>query len=317
MSKFTCLECSKEFDNKRSFHAHLKAHALTIGDYYVKHYDRRDLYTGEKLAFRSYDQYFRDSFNCYDNFKLWMDSAPKKDVKEYIKAKAQDKFLTKDISVSPPNLFYDLSQMASIFYYKKFWGSYSSFLKELNIENYFNSNLPKKFWDQDHSALPLFTDTREKTPLTFKDSITNKLDFGDYTARGNLYTKTFVDRKSQDDFRQTFGKDIERFRREMDRCVEFNSYMFVVAETTIEKLEEDNKTSKFKSNLGYLWHNIRNLIIDYPKNIQIIFAHNRAGAKKLIPLILYHGNTLWNVDLQYFIDERINVLDKGKTRISA
>ena len=93
--------------------------------------------------------------------------------------------------------------------------------------------------------------------------------------------------------------------------------MFVVVETTINKLEEDNKVSKFKSNLGYLWHNIRNLIIDYPKNIQIIFAHNRAGAKKLIPLILYHGEAMWNVDLQYFIDERVNVLDKGKTRISA
>tara|TARA_R110002153_G_scaffold43986_3_gene124139 strand:+ start:4866 stop:5819 length:954 start_codon:yes stop_codon:yes gene_type:complete len=316
MSDFICKECGKEFDKKRSFHAHLKAHSLTIGDYYVKHYDRRDLYTDEKLAFRSYDQYFNDSFNSYDNFKLWMDSAPEKDVKEYIKEKVVDKFTAKEISISPPNLFYDLSQMASIFYYKKFWGSYSVFLEEVELENYFNANLPKDFWKHDYQTIPIFTDTREKIPLIFQDSVTNKLDFGDYTARGDLYTKTFIDRKSQDDFRQTFGKDIDRFRREMDRCVEFNSYMFVVVETTINKLEEDNKVSKFKSNLSYLWHNIRNLIIDYPKNIQIIFAHNRAGAKKLIPLILYHGEAMWNVDLQYFIDERINVLDKGKTRIS-
>ena len=146
MSEFTCLECNKKFNSKRSFHAHLKAHSLTIGDYYVKHYDRKDLYTGEKLAFRSYDQYFRDSFNCYDNFKLWMDSAPEKDVKDYIKTKAQEKFLKKEISISPPNLFYDLSQMASIFYYKRFWGSYSAFLEELDVENYFNANLPKDFW---------------------------------------------------------------------------------------------------------------------------------------------------------------------------
>ena len=93
MSNFVCKECGKEFDKKRSFHAHLKAHSLTIGDYYVKHYDRRDLYTGEKLAFRSYDQYFRDSFNCYDNFKLWMDSAPEQDVKTYIKEKVVDPLL--------------------------------------------------------------------------------------------------------------------------------------------------------------------------------------------------------------------------------
>ena len=93
--------------------------------------------------------------------------------------------------------------------------------------------------------------------------------------------------------------------------------MFVVVETTIDKLETDNKTSKFKSNLSYLWHNIRTLIIDYPKNIQIIFAHNRSGAKKIIPRILYHGDKLWDVDLQFFINDRINVLDKRKTRISS
>ena len=316
MSEFVCRECNKEFDKKRSFHAHLKAHTLAIGDYYVKHYDKRDLYTNEKLAFRSYDQYMRDDFNDHSNFISWMESAPPKKVKEYIKNKTKEKFLLKEINISPPNLFYDLSEMANIFYYKKFWGSYSNFLKEFEVENYYNSGLPLKFWESSHKDIPMFIDTREKLPLTFEDSITNKLDFGDYTARGELYSKTFVDRKAQDDFRQTFGKDIERFRREMDRCVEFNSYMFIVAETSIDKLEEHNKISKFKSNLGYLWHNIRNLIIDYPQNLQIVFAHNRAGAKKLIPLILYHGKDLWRVDLQYFIDKRINVLDKRKTRIS-
>ena len=65
---FKCLECDKEFDTKSRFHLHLKAHALTIGDYYVKHYERKDLYSGEKIPFKSYDQYFRDNFINYDNF---------------------------------------------------------------------------------------------------------------------------------------------------------------------------------------------------------------------------------------------------------
>ena len=115
---FKCLECDKEFDNKRSFHLHLKAHALTIGDYYVKHYERKDLYSGEKIPFRSYDQYFRDNFINYDNFKLWMDSAPEDRVKDYIKGRAKQKFELKGIKVSPPNLFYDLSEMSDIYYYK-------------------------------------------------------------------------------------------------------------------------------------------------------------------------------------------------------
>ena len=86
---FKCLECEKEFEKKRSFHLHLKAHALTIGDYYVKHFDRRDLFTGDKLAFRNYDQYFRDNFNCYDNFMNWVYSAPKDDVKKYIRIRRE------------------------------------------------------------------------------------------------------------------------------------------------------------------------------------------------------------------------------------
>lgn len=314
---FKCLECEKEFEKKRSFHLHLKAHALTIGDYYVKHFERRDLFTGDKLAFRNYDQYFRDNFNCYDNFMNWVYSAPKDDVKKYIRGKAKEKFKLKEMSVSPPNLFYDLSEMANIFVYKKFWGSYSSFLKDLGLSKWYKKNLPDGFWDDGYEDIKIFVDTREKKPLSFKNSVVNKLDFGDYTAGGDFYSKTFVDRKAQDDFRQTFGKDIDRFRREMDRCVKFDSYMFVIAETTIDKLEDNNKVSKFKSNLGYLWHNVRGLMVDYPENLQIIFAHSRTGAKKLIPKILYHGQDLWRVDLQYFIDERTNGLEQRETKISA
>jgi len=314
---FKCLECEKEFEKKRSFHLHLKAHALTIGDYYVKHFDKRDLFTGDKLAFRNYDQYFRDNFNSYGNFMSWVYTAPKDEVKKYVKDKAVEKFQLKKIKTSPPNLFYDLSEMANIFIYKKLWGSYSAFLNDLCVENWYKKNLPDNFWDDGYEDIKIFVDTREKKPLRFENSVTNKLDFGDYTAGGDLYSKTFVDRKAQDDFRQTFGKDIARFRREMDRCVKFDSYMFVIAETTIDKLEENNRVSKFKSNLGYLWHNVRGLMVDYPENLQIIFAHNRMGAKKLIPKILYHGQDLWRVDLQYFIDERINGLEQRETKISA
>lgn len=314
---YKCKECGKEFDKKRSFHSHLKAHALTIGDYYVKHYDKRDLFTGEKLAFRSYDQYFRDNFNCYDNFAAWVETAPERAVKNYVKRKAEEKFELKGIKTSPPNLFYDLSEMANIFTYKKLWGSYKSFLDDVGLDDWYNKPIPEGFWEKGHEDIKIFVDTREKKPLNFKNKITNKLDFGDYTVGGDLYSKTFVDRKAQDDFRQTFGKDIERFRREMDRCVKFDSYMFVIAETNISKLEEHNKISKFKSNLGYLWHNVRGLMVDYPHNLQVIFAHNRSGAKKLIPKILYHGQDLWRVDLQYFIDERVNGLEQRETKISA
>jgi hypothetical protein len=316
MNDFVCRECGKEFENRKSFHMHLKAHAVTIGDYYVKHYKRRDLYTANLLPFKKYDQYFGEDFSCFENYLSWLTITPEKKAKEYVLNQARSKFEHKKIQITPPNLFYQLSEMADITTYRRLWGSYASFAEEMGLKNQFNTKLPEDFWTKDCEHIKIFVDTREKLPFTFPNSFVNKLDFGDYTAGGEYYSKTFVDRKSQDDFRQTFGKDIQRFRREMDRCVRFNSYMFVVVESSIDQIEEDNKISKFKSNLGYVWHNLRGLITDYPENIQFIFAHSRSGAKKIIPKILYFGQALWNVDLQYHIDTKIHGMAQRKTTIS-
>ena len=116
---FKCKECDKEFDKRRSFHLHLKAHTLAIGDYYVKHFDKRDLYTNDRIPFKNYDQYFNDNFTSYGNFIKWVNSAPSHEVKSLLREKAQDKFLFKGIGISPPNLYYDLAEMANIRIYKK------------------------------------------------------------------------------------------------------------------------------------------------------------------------------------------------------
>lgn len=316
MTKFKCKECGKEFSSRKGFHCHLKAHALTIGDYYVKHYQKRDLFTGDLLQFRNYDSYFSFDFNSFDNYVAWLRTHAPKETKPYVFEQAIRKFNDKKIKHSPPNLFYDLSFMANIHTYKSLWGSYDSFLKSAKIENIFNKALPKGFWEKSTEEMCIFVDTREKKPLKFPYCRSKKLDFGDYTVGGEYYTKTFVDRKAHDDFRQTFGSGIDRFRREMDRCVKFGCYMFVVVESSIEKLEEENKFSKFKSNLGFVWHNLRQLMIDYPKNLQIIFAYNRSGAKKIIPLILSYGDEIWNVDLQFHIDTIVHGLGQRKTLIS-
>ena len=316
MSGFKCMECGKEFDNRKGFHCHLKAHSMAIGDYYVKNYAKKDLFTGDLLQFKSYDKYFGFDFNHFNNYVRWLSVTPKDVIKDYVFDQAKKKFEEKEVKISPPNIFYDLSLMSNIFTYRKIWGSYAKFCEELGVENLFNKDLPKDFWTRDLEDMCIFVDTREKKPLKFPNSRVNKLDFGDYTVGGDLYTKTFVDRKAQDDFRQTFGAGIERFRREMDRCVQFGCFMFIVVESSVEKLEEDNKSSKFKSNLGYVWHNVRQLILDYPKNVQFIFAHNRAGVKKIVPLILFYGDQLWNVDLQYHIDKKINGETQRKTVIS-
>jgi ERCC4-type nuclease len=193
--------------------------------------------------------------------------------------------------------------MADIEDCKRIFGSYCDFLKELELEPWFNKNLPKQFWENNCADLEILIDTREQQPLNFNNSIESKLDFGDYTAGGNKYSKTFVDRKAVGDFCSTMSGGIDRFRREMDRCVEFESYMFVVVESSVDKINEDNK--KFVKNISYVWHNVKQLMLEYPKNIQFIFAHSRKGAQKIIPKLLYYGMDLWNVDVGYFLEKKI------------
>lgn len=300
-----CKECGKEFDSRRSLHAHLKAHFNYMGEYYVKHYPKRDLLTGEQIPCLNYNQYIEQDFICHENFKQWLLKVDDCSTKVYILNRAQKKFEEKGITISPPDLFYKLSDMADIEDCKRIFGSYCAFLEQAKLEKWFFKNLPKDFWDHDVSDLEILIDTREQQPLNFVNSIESKLDFGDYTAGGEKYSKTFVDRKAVGDFCSTFSGGIDRFRREMERCVEFGSYMFVVVESSVDKINSDNK--KFVKNISYVWHNVKQLMLEYPKNIQFVFAHSRKGAQKIIPKILFHGSDLWNVDVNYFLTQKINV----------
>lgn len=310
-NKFTCLECDKNFDSKRSLHAHLKAHFDHMGDYYTKFYIKKDLLTGEQIPFLNYEQYINQDFICHENFKQWLSKEEIGKVKKYILERASKRFEEKNVKISPPNLFYTLSHMADIEDCKRIFGSYCDFLEQMKLEKWFNKNLPKDFWENECSDLEILIDTREQQPLNFPKYIDCKLDFGDYTAGGEKYSKTFVDRKAVGDFCSTFSGGIERFKREMDRCVEFNSYMFIVVESSVDKINSENK--KFVKNLSYVWHNVKQVMLEYPNNVQFVFAHSRKGAQKIIPKILFYGDSIWNTDVNFFLERRINGLVKGQT----
>lgn len=301
-----CLDCGQEFTSLRSLHAHIKAHDVCIGDYYVKHWNKRDLYTQEPIPFKNYQQYLDQDFLSYQNYQLWLASRTTEEARNRILYYAHKKIQEKNITQAPLNLYWQLGQMADITEIKKYFGTYAAFCEEVGWVCD-RKNLPNNFWNIEQD-LPILIDTREQQPLFFKNSIKQKLDFGDYTTNGQYYSKTFIDRKSESDFLGTFGGGIDRFKREMDRCVSFNSYMFVLVESNLTKIKENPRNRKI--NLDYVRHNCKELILQYPKNLQIIFGQSRVGAQKLVPKILFFGEELWDVDLQYFIEERMNKYNK-------
>jgi hypothetical protein len=303
---FSCLECNKEFDSERSLHAHIKKHDMFLHDYFVKHFSRRNLLTNELLPFKNKDSYFDCDFCSIDELYEWCQLADQEVVKNYIKDKLATRILSRNLKFAPNEIELFTSFLPSINIYKKYFKSYTLLCKEISITPLFSEKLPNDFWnDELVNDLTILTDTREQEPLFFKKQIVQKLDVGDYAILDN-FNYTFVDRKSEQDFKSTLSKDnLLRFRRELDRCRSIGCYLFVVVDANLKFLEQDNKKSAHKANLKYIYHNMRVLQHEYKDCCQFVFSGSRKNSEYIIPKILKFGKQLWNVDMQFFINNKI------------
>lgn len=311
-----CLECKLEFKDSKSLHIHLKKHGGQA-DYYQKWYPRYDWKTKELIEFRNSEQYLSSFFNSPENKWDYLDAAEKDFAKDIILKEFKEKKKAKNIVNSPPQNWFVLNEMADVNSIKRLFASYGEFCKETEINQVYKNKIPVDFFlnKEEIDDICIFIDTREQRPFKFKNQIINKLDFGDYTASGEHYSKTFIDRKSIGDFKGTFGKGYDRFKDEIQRCKEFDSFLFVVVEATIDEIIESND-GNFKTNLSYCFHNVRECILENTGNLQFIFCKNRKQAEEVTKKILFYGNALWQCDVQYFLDLKNYGSYQRRTRVS-
>ena len=78
-----CKECGGKFIDDKSLHHHLKLHKLKIGDYYLKHFRRKDLYNNELIPFKNFNQYFETDFLSKTNLRMWLKGQGKDVQREY------------------------------------------------------------------------------------------------------------------------------------------------------------------------------------------------------------------------------------------
>jgi len=298
---FNCLECDQEFDSEKSLHAHIKKHKMFLHDYFVKHFSRRNLLTNELLPFKNKDSYFNCDFNTIEQLYQWCLLAPEQTVKNYILDKLKNRIESCELQVAPNEIELFTSFLPNIDIYKKFFKSYTYACEEIGYKPMFNGRLPDSF-RLDYSDSLILTDTREQEPLFFKNQKLQKLDVGDY-AISDGYDYTYIDRKSEQDFKTTLSKDnIERFKRELQRCRKMDCYLFIAVESDLYQLEKNNKNAFHKSNMKYIFHNMRLLQHEFRDCCQFIFTGSRKNSQLIIPKILHCGTRLWNVDMQYFIN---------------
>ena len=302
-----CKICGKKFSSIRGKHLHIsKTHKTSLSKYYKEYYPRKTKLYSKSIKFKNVNQYFSDDFSNRNELIEWCDKENKETVSKYIKDLLLDRIKNKGIKYSLSEVELELCDFPGINYYKKIFGNYSNLCSQIGLKNVFNKNLPNGFFQKNSDNITIFVDTREQKPISFVNQEFMKLDFGDYTCSSPHYDYTYVDRKSEGDFKSTMsGDNFERFKRELDRARSFDSYVFVVVESSIEKINKNNLFTPYKSKLPYIWHNVKQISQEYKDCCQFVFAGNRNGLKKIIPNLLLHGKQLWNVDIQYFLNERI------------
>lgn len=303
---FNCLECNEVFDSERSLHAHIKKHDIFLHDYFVKHFSRRNLLTNELLPFKNKETYFKYDFSNINELYAWCQTAKEEVVKNYILDKLESRIKSCNLTFAPNEIELFTSFLPSIDIYKKFYKSYVFACEKIGFKPLFYEKLPDFFWqDSCVKDLTILTDTREQEPLYFKNQTVQKLDVGDYAIL-DYFDYTFVDRKSEQDFKSTLSKDnLERFKKELQRCRSIGCYLFVVIEADLKKIEDSNKKSVHKSNMKYIYHNMRLLQHEYRDCCQFVFSGSRINSENLIPRILKAGKKIWNVDLQYFVNNKL------------
>jgi hypothetical protein len=285
---------------------HLRSHKITLAEYYTKYYPRNNLLTGEPLPFKNKEQYFDRDFANRKQLLDWCAKTPDAQVKEYILELLDRRIKRKELKFGPSHLELKTSDMPTVDLYQKHFGSYSAACDLVGVEPLFRSRLPDEWSNPVPDDVKIFIDTREQQPLKFDNSESLKLDFGDYAVGSKHYDYTYVDRKSETDFKSTLSKNsLNRFRAELQRTKDFDSYLFVVTETDMSTMEKRNKWSPHTSNMKYIYHNMRVLAHDFAGHCQFIFTGSREQSQQLIPKILTLGKKLWNVDLQYYISNRL------------
>jgi hypothetical protein len=312
--ELSCKECGKTFETERALHCHIKVHGLTLAEYYVKHFQRKNKLTGELLPFKNKQEYFdKDFYNRSQLIKWCVENRDREEVKDYIISLLKKRIESKDLRRGPSHLELKIHSLPSIDCYLNSFGSYTRACDLCGVKPLFGTKLPEEFFkDIDFSDMKIFVDTREQQPLVFENQSSMKLDFGDYTASGEYYDYTYVDRKSGNDFIGTLSLgNLDRFRREIGRAQELNSYIFIVIESSLQKLEaymraaKNQKFGPHKTNLNFIYHNMREISHEFSDCCQFVFAGSRENSQDIIKRILFFGRKIWNSDLQYYIDKNV------------
>jgi len=305
---FVCQKCLNSFKDKDIFSNHIKKdHSLTLKNYFENFEIKTDTVSGNKIIFKSIEQYLLTDFETKTNMLKWMKSVSPEISKKFIFDKIKNFSDLKSVSIFPSSSeFRTLSYLPSLKTINFFFEDLNNFIDSTGLSRRYNYNLNElklNFILQKNIAV----DTREQKPIVFKglQCEKRKVEYGDYSCDDILS----VERKSLNDLVSTLSKGFERFQREIERAKENNGYIVVVVDCDINKFlsfEFSGSLRYGKASSEFIFHRFREINRLFPETIQFCFSGGRKESANLIPIILANNiEIISKLDIQYLIEKKI------------
>lgn len=296
-----CKVCGNDFNYFIDLKDHLRNyHKLSAKTYFESNYRRIDRLNGEKLEYKTFDQYITCDFKDKKNYKNWLKTLSKEECADYFKHKLLQYCDLKNLEYSPSQVeCQTINCLIPVSSMEGFSGlTYNEICESINLKTRFNYEIPD---DISFVDIPqIIVDTREQKPFKFEKYalIESKLEYGDYSLHPEKALA--VERKSLADLYGTLSGGFERFEREILKAKKMNGYIVVVVESTLNSmLYQKQKFSKASGE--FIAHNMRKLLRTYD-NLQFVFCDGREEARNKTLHILAMDTEAFGIDLQYYFD---------------
>lgn len=294
----TCLFDNTTHEDIEALHKHLRKFKIKQGDYYEEYYPKKDLLTGEKIPFKSVDQYLSAFFLNKNNMKAWFKKNPEK-AKEVALSMLKNRCVKKSLTFAPSEVELVTSGLPSISYYQNN-GDYNQTCNSLGLQTRFDYSPDMAGYKT--GPLSIIVDTREQTPFKFHGNIltSQKLEFGDYALVGQE-NNIVIERKGLMDFINSFVGQFDRVEREFQRAKEAGAHLIVVCEEPLSTALSFNylpfikRYTKVRPEV--LFHNIRELLQKY--SCQFVFCEDRNDCVNTVEKIFRYKGDIRKIDIQF------------------
>jgi len=298
--KEKCVLCGLENPEKSHFY---KSHKITIKDYFETHFPRLNLLTRQKIKFKDKDSYFNNDFENRVELRDYLKLLTVKEKKEYCLNLLKRRIESKKLTYAPSQVELKSILIPAIGYFDELFkeeGGYCKLCESLGLVTKFKS-VPESLSINPYNNQLIKIDTREQNPILYPHSEIYTLPYGDYTIDDFVY----IERKNLQDFIQSFGKQVDRLEREIEKASFNNAYIVVLIESPISQAVAFDKlpwVKKFTmATPQFVFHNVRELCQKFC-NLQFLFVDGRLEAKRIIPLIL-SSKSLIEYDLELLYEK--------------